>query len=93
MRIGESTTIERLKKFVKAILAMFGYEYLRSPNNNGIARLLLVNSACGYSGMLGSIDCTHRKWKNYLVAGQDMYSGHIHKPTIILEAIAFDLRK
>ncbi|KAL5579403.1 hypothetical protein UlMin_011845 [Ulmus minor] len=92
MRIGESIAIESLKKFVKAIIAVFGDEYLRSPNSSDIARLLEINSDRGFPGMLGSIDCMHWKWKNCPVAWQGMYSGHIHEPTIILEAIAsYDL--
>ena len=37
IRIGESTTIESLRRFVKAVIAIFGDHYLRSPNNNDIA--------------------------------------------------------
>ncbi|KAL5570233.1 hypothetical protein UlMin_026808 [Ulmus minor] len=92
VRIGESTAIESLKKFVKAIITVFGDEYLRSPNSSDIARLLEINSDRGFPGMLGSIDCMHWKWKNCPVAWQGMYSGHIHEPTIILEAVAsYDL--
>ena len=92
VRIGESTAIESLKKFVKAIIAVFGDEYLRSPNSSDIARLLEINSDRGFPGMLGSIDCMHWKWKNCPVAWQGMYSGHIHEPTIILEVVAsYDL--
>ncbi|KAK0577243.1 hypothetical protein LWI29_030125 [Acer saccharum] len=92
VRIGERTVIESLKKFVKAIIVVFGDKYLRSPNNDDIARLLEFNSRRGFPGMLGSIDCMHWKWKNCPVAWQGMYSGHIHEPTIILEAVAsYDL--
>ena len=38
--IRESTTIKSLKKFVKAVVVIFSKEYLRSPNNEDIARLL-----------------------------------------------------
>uniref|UniRef100_A0A2N9I1B0 Uncharacterized protein n=1 Tax=Fagus sylvatica TaxID=28930 RepID=A0A2N9I1B0_FAGSY len=64
VRIGESTAVESLKKFVKAVVNIFSEEYLRSPNSNDIARLLAVNEKRGFPGMLGSIDCMHWKWKN-----------------------------
>ena len=64
IRIGETTAIKSLKKFVKAVVSIFSEEYLRSPNNNDIARLLAVGQHRGFPGMLGSIDCMHWKWKN-----------------------------
>ncbi|KAK2634213.1 hypothetical protein Ddye_029005 [Dipteronia dyeriana] len=88
VRIDESTVIESLDKFVKAIIAVFRDEYLRSPNNDGITRLLEFNSRCGFPGLLGSIDYMYWKWKNCLIAWQGMYSGHIREPTIILEDVA-----
>ena len=88
MRIGESTAIESLRRFVQAVIAVFGDEYLRPPNNNDIARLLAIGEQRGFSSMLGSIDCMHWKWKNCPTAWQGMYTGHCHEPTIILEAVA-----
>ena len=88
IRIGESTTIESLRRFVKVVIAMFGDHYLRSPNNIDIARLLQTGEQRGFPGMLGSIDCMHWKWKNCPTAWQGMYTGHCHEPTIILEAVA-----
>ena len=61
MRIEESTAVESLKKFVKAVVNIFSEEYLRSPNSNDIARLLAVNEKRGFQGMLGSIDCVSLK--------------------------------
>ncbi|KAF8390509.1 hypothetical protein HHK36_025036 [Tetracentron sinense] len=40
VRIGESTSIESLRRFVRAVVEVFGEEYLRSPNNDDISRLL-----------------------------------------------------
>src|SRR6266542_5734317 len=34
VRIGESTVIESLRRFVKAVVELFKDEYLRSPNEN-----------------------------------------------------------
>ncbi|KAK9281229.1 hypothetical protein L1049_004124 [Liquidambar formosana] len=60
VRIGESTTIESLKKFVKVVIGVFGDEYLRSPNNTNVARLLAEGESCGFPGMLGSNDCVDK---------------------------------
>ena len=88
IRIGENTAIESMRWFVKAVIAMFGDHYLRSPNNIDIARLLQMGEQRGFPDMLGSIDCMHWKWKNYPTSWQGMYTGHCHEPTIILEAVA-----
>ncbi|XP_052190030.1 uncharacterized protein LOC127799854 [Diospyros lotus] len=92
VRIGESTAIESLKRFVKAVVEVFGEQYLRRPNSIDIARLMTVAEQRGFPGMLGSIDCMHWKWANCPTAWHGMYTGHARKPTIILEAIAsYDL--
>ena len=88
IRIGESTAIESLRRFVKVVIAMFGDHYLRTANNIGIARLLQMGEQRGFPGMLGSIDCMHWKWKNCPTTWQGMYTGHCHEPTIILKAVA-----
>jgi hypothetical protein len=59
VRIGESTGVESLKKFVKTVVNIFSEKYLRSPNSNDIARLLAVNEKREFSEMLGSIDYMH----------------------------------
>nr|XP_017233175.1 PREDICTED: uncharacterized protein LOC108207225 [Daucus carota subsp. sativus] len=88
VRIGESTAIESLRRFFKSIVEVFGTEYLRRPNAEDVSRLLAENEQRGFLGMLGSIDCMHWKWKNCPAGWQGMYTGHVHEPTIILEAIA-----
>ena len=70
IRIGESTAIESLKRFVKAIVEVFGPEYLRRPNREDTSRLLAFAEQRGFPGMLGSIDCMHWKWKNCPTAWQ-----------------------
>ncbi|KAF8391284.1 hypothetical protein HHK36_023586 [Tetracentron sinense] len=70
VRIGESTAIESLKKFVKAVVAIFSDEYLRSPNNDDTARLLAVGENRGFPGMLEGIDF------NYSINGHDYTMGY-----------------
>jgi hypothetical protein len=59
VRVGESTTLECLRKFVVTVVEVFEPEYLRMPNEHDTARLLAIGERRGFSGMLGSIDCIH----------------------------------
>jgi hypothetical protein len=59
VRMRESTIIESLKHFVKVVVDFFGDKYLRAPNAQDTARLMAMNSARGFLGMLGFIDCMH----------------------------------
>ncbi|KAF8397043.1 hypothetical protein HHK36_018681 [Tetracentron sinense] len=89
VRIGESTSIESLRRFVMAVLEVFGEEYLRSPNNDDISRLLAQGEARGFPGMLENIDYMHWKWKNCPVEWKDQNEREDHHdPSIILEVVA-----
>jgi hypothetical protein len=59
VHIGESTSIECLRRFVRAVCEVFGQRYLRSPNEDDTARLLNIAERCGFPIMLGSIDCLY----------------------------------
>ena len=59
MHMSESTCLDSMCRFCKAVVAVFGPEYLREPNVEDIARLLLINKGRGFPGMLGNIDCMH----------------------------------
>lgn len=90
--MGESTTLETLKRFCTAMIEVFGEEYLRAPNSDDMTRLLKEGEARGFPGMIGSLDCMHWEWKNCPTALHGLYQGKEKKPTIILEAVAsYDL--
>ena len=92
LRIGVTTAIKSFKNFVKTVVSIFSEEYLRSPNDNDIARLLAVGQHRGFLGMLGSIDCMHWKWKNCPSKWKGQYIGHTDDPKIILEIVTlYDL--
>ena len=88
VRIGESTSIETLKRFVRAVVNIYDEQYLRAPTPTDTARLLELGEQRGFPGMLGSIDCMHWGWKNCPSGWQGQYTGHVHEPTIVLEAVA-----
>ncbi|XP_059635917.1 uncharacterized protein LOC132278114 [Cornus florida] len=60
IKIGESTTIKALMTFCKAVIGVYGEEYMRPPNEANIARLLHEGEERGFPGMLGSIDFTSK---------------------------------
>ena len=92
IRIRERTTIEYVKRFYQGVVEIFGPKYLRLPNTVDIFRLLCKANQHGFPGMLGSLDCMHWAWENCPAAYHGMYTGHVHQPTIVLEAVAsYDL--
>ena len=58
-RIGESTLLDYVKHFCWDIVMVFGPTYLRKPNANNIEKLLQIAEACGFPGMLESLDYMH----------------------------------
>ncbi|XP_075486267.1 uncharacterized protein LOC142525866 [Primulina tabacum] len=92
IQIVESTAIQYMQHFCRAIVEVFAEQYLRSPTANDVARLLYIGKQRGFPGMLGSLDCMHWRWKNCLTAWAGQYAGRNGSPTIILEATAdYDL--
>ncbi|XP_028060405.1 uncharacterized protein LOC114264013 [Camellia sinensis] len=87
IRIGESTAIAALNFFTKSIVATYEVVYLRSPNEADVARLLQEGEQHGFPGMLGSLDCMHRRWDKCPTAQAGAYTGHYHKPTVVLETV------
>ncbi|XP_021744875.1 uncharacterized protein LOC110710843 [Chenopodium quinoa] len=88
LKLGESTSRECLAQFVDGVIAQFAIEYLRKPTLENIQRLLREEEDRGFPGMLGSIDCMHRVWKNCPAGWKGMYQGRSKTMTVILEAIA-----
>jgi hypothetical protein len=54
--IGESITIEWLRRYVRIVCEVFSEQYLRPPNENDTTRLLNIVERRKFPGMLGSID-------------------------------------
>jgi hypothetical protein len=59
MRMSESTCIEAIYNFCRAIIAVFDEVYLRELNLEDTQQLLSINEKRGFPGTLGSIDCMH----------------------------------
>jgi hypothetical protein len=53
-RMSESTCLEAMYRFCRAVIGAFGEQYLRQPNAEDTARLLSVNASRGFLGCLAA---------------------------------------
>ncbi|XP_061970156.1 uncharacterized protein LOC133692987 [Populus nigra] len=83
LQIEESTAIESLRAFVKAIVQVFGDWYLRAPNEADVCRLLSIGEQRGFPGMLGSIDCMHWKWEKCPIAWYGIMPGSLNDINVL----------
>ncbi|XP_020154356.1 uncharacterized protein [Aegilops tauschii subsp. strangulata] len=60
VRMSESTCLEFMYGFCKAVVAVFGPTYLGEPTAADTTRLLVINADRGFLGMLGSINLFKR---------------------------------
>ncbi|XP_021716643.1 protein ALP1-like [Chenopodium quinoa] len=88
LRIGETTSRLALQHFCQGVITHFEAEYLRSPTDDDLRRILHQNEMRGFPGMIGSIDCMHWEWKNCPMAWKAQYAGRNKNATLILEAVA-----
>ena len=59
VRLGESTALEAMKRWVVAIHSCFGATYLRQPTQADFEWQIRINTDHGFSGMFASLDCMH----------------------------------
>jgi hypothetical protein len=67
---------------------VFGFVYLRAPNEEDTQILMKMTEKVGWSNMLGSVDCVHWRWKNCPNAWHVHYCGKSHDFTFVLETVA-----
>ncbi|XP_051230015.1 uncharacterized protein [Lolium perenne] len=54
IRMSESSCLEAMYRFCRAMIAVFGEQYLRQPNAENIAHQLSINASRGFPGCLAA---------------------------------------
>ncbi|XP_023744757.1 uncharacterized protein LOC111892912 [Lactuca sativa] len=82
--MSERTVRESFYTLSRGVVETFGDVYLRKPSLHDLQELYVVHEEHhGFPEMIGSIDCTHCKWKNFPVAWKGQYaSGHHGSPSL-----------
>jgi hypothetical protein len=87
-RLGDSTAIEAMRRFVVAFKACFGSTYSKQPTHEDILRQMGINEKKGFPSMFASIDYMHWAWKNCLVAWARQFQDKNKECSIVLEIVA-----
>jgi hypothetical protein len=74
LKIGETTTMESMKKFVEGTITVFGGRYLRRPTKEDVERLLKIGESRGFPDLFGSIDCMHWPWERCPTMWKGMFT-------------------
>ncbi|GJX49573.1 ALP1-like protein [Tanacetum coccineum] len=80
-----------LDHFCEAVMQIYGLEFLRKPTVTDVEKLYLHHEEKhGFSGMLGSLDCTDWEWFSCPYAFKEQYVRRDHGPNpfILLKAVA-----
>jgi hypothetical protein len=88
VRIGEKTALLYLDRFCEDIRAIYGNDFLRTPDQDEVRHYLDINDRRGWPSMFGSIDCMHWVWKNCPTAWAGEYLDRQTFESVTLEAVA-----
>ncbi|GJX79744.1 ALP1-like protein isoform X1 [Tanacetum coccineum] len=94
MQISERSSRMSLDHFCQAVMEIYGPEFLRKPTVTDVEKLYRYHEEKhGFSGMLGSLDCTDWEWFGcpYAFKGQYVRRDHGSNPFILLVAVCVSI--
>ena len=74
--------------FCRWLDVFYGPKFLGAWTVEAIRKEMAINAARGFTGMLGSIDCTHWGWKNCPMVWAGQYHDRSGIRSVIAEAVA-----
>lgn len=85
--VAESMTMMSLYRFCCVVIKSFCDDYLRSPMDEDVVRIMSKSTKQGYLRVLLSIGCSKREWLSCPTAYHMQFKGKEKVPTVTLEPI------
>ncbi|GJR07502.1 ALP1-like protein isoform X1 [Tanacetum coccineum] len=83
--MSDRTSRLALDHFCSSVMEIFGLEYLRKPTVTDVVKLYRYHEEKhGFSGMLGSLDCTDLEWFHCAYAHKAQYVKSNHGPNLFI---------
>nr|GEV63983.1 retrovirus-related Pol polyprotein from transposon TNT 1-94 [Tanacetum cinerariifolium] len=87
LQMGATTARDSLRIFCKVIMNLYGEDFLRNQTYTDIEKLYAYhNEKHGFSGMLGSIDCTNWSWSSIF---NDLKSGRAPNVPFVVNNVPY----
>ena len=86
--VAENTGRLMLLSFCSWLDVVYGPTYLGAWTVEAVRKEIAINAKRGFSGMLGSVDCTHWGWKACPISMQGQYHDRTGIRSVIAEGVA-----
>ena len=86
--VQEEVATKAFYAFCDWLIARYGPTYMGVWTPEAIKKEMDINATRGFTGMLGSIDCTHWEWKNCPMPWAGQFQDRNGHRSVIAEAIA-----
>lgn len=87
MRLSRSTIAAATTKLVDFIVTEFEPHYLRPPNDEELSRILKRNEEQGMPGCMGSIECSHWRWRQCPRGLAGQYHDRKGRLSVVMETL------
>jgi len=86
-RLSKATITIAVHKLIDFVVKQYAASYLRAPSDAELRVVLDRNKARGFPGCIGSIDCSHRRWRSCPTAQHGQKQNRKSYRSVVLETV------
>jgi len=87
VRLSKATISMAVRKLINFLVEEYGGAYLRAPTETELREIMRRNEARGMPGCIGSIDCSHWRWRSCPTALHGQYQNRKGYRSIVMETV------